>query len=69
MVLSRRWHYGQAVHEGEARAAVAALPVDVGPAGGRCVRRLMIGDHLGVVLALDRKRAHSFGLLIHVRRS
>lgn len=69
VLLSRRWHNGQAVHEGRARTAVAALFVDAGSAGGpgRGVRRLRIGDNLGA-LALERKSARSFGLLIHARR-
>ena len=67
--VSRMWKHEQSVHVGEARAGVAALEGWASQPGACGQRVLRLGDNLGVVLALERKRAHAFPLLVQVRRS
>ncbi len=63
------WLYLQAVHVGEARSGVECLQDVCVRTGTRDTRVLRIGDNLGVVLAMERKRAGVFPLLQQVRRS
>jgi len=64
---SRRWVYPMAAHMGEARAGVLAA-LDIVSSGGHPGRQLLLGDNLGVMLALERRRAHAYPFLVQVGR-
>lgn len=68
VLRSRRWKWDDKVHIGDACSAVqaAAAFAAAGASSRRCLR---VGDHLGVLLALERERAADFCLLASVRRS
>ena len=68
MDLRDAWRYPQATHVGEARAAEAAVGEAVVSSGGKPHRQLLVGDNLGVILAMERRRAHAYPLLLQVRR-
>jgi len=66
VLFAEEWQYEMAVHMGEARACV----LSAGWVAGRAAhcRQLLLGDNLGVTLAMARKRAKAFPLLLQVRR-
>ena len=68
VTLCDTWKYKMAVHMGEARAAVLSAGQVAMVRSNRGKRHLMIGDNLGVTLALERKRACAYPLLIQIRR-
>ncbi|CAK0810365.1 unnamed protein product, partial [Prorocentrum cordatum] len=68
LILHGKWAYSEDILILEARVLVKAVARVCNCVPGGFCRVLLLGDNMSVILACERFRARSFGLLVQIRR-